>query len=321
MESPTGIDLNGRVASVMIYLKIREGHEEDYRRWQDRVDALARDFDGFEDTELYPACASERNEWAAVYRFSDIDRLTGWLNSPAHRELLDEGRSLFDRPAKQEVLIGGAPSREVVTAVISHKVRPGREQDFLRWQDRIEKAQEEFPGFMGFELFKPVPGIQDNWVTVVRFAARENLDEWLGSDVRKELLDEGRECVVSYDVRKIRSSFSGWFRFGEGEEGPPPRWKQTMSVVLPLYPTVMILNLTLGKGLTAAKAPGYIALFISNVVTVSLLTWVLMPLINKFFAFWLVRGRTNSSIANVGGTAIIVLSSLLFITVFGLITT
>jgi antibiotic biosynthesis monooxygenase (ABM) superfamily enzyme len=319
MESPASIGLNGNVASVVIYLKVREGREEEYRRWQERIDAAARGFDGFEDTEVYPAGPDEPGAWVVVYRFRDVGRLTAWLNSAVRRALLDEGGPLFDGPAKQEVLAGGAPSREVVTAVISHRVRPDREEGFVRWQGRIRKAQEKFPGFLEFELFSPVPGIQDNWVAVVRFATRENLDEWLESDERAKLLDQGRDNFVSYDVRKIKSAFSGWFQFGGDEEGPLPSWKQAMSVLLALYPTVMILNLTLGKELAAVKAPGYLALFLGNVVSVAVLTWVLMPLVNRVLAFWLVPGRAGSPRAEVAGTAVVVVCYLAFIAVFGLI--
>jgi antibiotic biosynthesis monooxygenase (ABM) superfamily enzyme len=97
-------------------------------------------------------------------------------------------------------------------------------------------------------LFEPVEGIQDKWVVAFRYDTRDNLDEWLACAEREKLLDEGRQYFSSYDVRKIGSAFSGWVRFGEGdEERIPSNWKQAMSVVLALYPTVMVLGLTVGK--------------------------------------------------------------------------
>ena len=100
---------------------------------------------------------------------------------------------------------------------------------------------------MGLELFDPVPGVQDKWVAVFRYDSREHLDEWLESETRAKLLEEGKRYFAGYDVRKISSAFSGWFRFnGEAEAGVPPNWKQAMTVLLALYPTVMVLNLTVG---------------------------------------------------------------------------
>lgn len=304
--------------------KVREGLDEDYRRWQEKTNQVVRGFEGFEGTELYPPDRhgdGEDREWVVVYRFCGVDQLSAWLDSAERRELLDEARPLFDGTPTQDVLAGGAPppAEEVVTAVISHVVRPGRERDFTRWQDKVLKAQERYPGFMGTELFKPVPGVQDQWVVVFRFDTRAHLDEWLTSTSRAKLLEEGREYFSSYDLRKIGSAFSGWFRFGEGtQEGLPPNWKQAMSVVLALYPTVMVLNLTVGRELDDVGVPGYLGLFVGNLLSVSILTWLLMPLVNRAFAFWLLPGRTRTVRDHVAGAALMALCWAALIALFAL---
>ncbi len=301
--------------------KVRPGCEDDYRRWQDRTTEVARGFDGFEGTEQYPPSSAEANEWVVVFRFSHMDQLTTWLNSDERRELLEQGRVLFEEPPTQEVLAGGTPVRDAVTAVISHEVRPEQERAFVRWQEKVLTAQRKFPGFMGSELFRPVKGVQDNWVAVFRFDSRQHLDEWLESTARRRLLDEGRDFFVSYDVRKVGSAFGGWFRFDQGpEEGVPSNWKQAMSVVLALYPTVKVLNLTVGPQLDALGVPGYLGLFISNVLSVCFLTWVLMPLVTRALAFWLVPSRARSLRTHVAGAALVAMCWLVFIAIFGLTT-
>lgn len=154
--------------TVMISLKVRDGREDDYWSWQESVNDVA-----------------------------------AWLNSSACQELLDKGRSLFDGPARQEVLARQAPPRDVVTAVVSHVVRPGREQGFIRWREKARRAQERASGFIGFELFRPVPGIQVNWVAMLRFDTRKHLDEWLQSDTRNKLLEEGRDHFADYDLQLL----------------------------------------------------------------------------------------------------------------------
>jgi antibiotic biosynthesis monooxygenase (ABM) superfamily enzyme len=320
----SGTPQSGSV-TVVTSQKVREGRDDEYQRWQERTNRMVRGFDGFEGTEMYPPGDGDEREWVVVFRFSRIDQLTSWLESGARRELLDEGRPLFEGTPTQEVLAGEAapaePAQEAVTAVISHQLRPGREDDFMGWQDKVLRAQEKHPGFMGSELFKPVEGIQDHWVVVFRFDTREHLDDWLGSAEREELLEEGRDYFSSYDVRKVGSAFSGWFRFGEGaEEGVPPNWKQAMSVVMALYPTVMVLNLTEGKELTSLGVPGYLGLFIGNVLSVSILTWLLMPLVNRAFAFWLVPSRARSVRTHVAGAALVALVWGLCIMIFALTT-
>lgn len=217
------------------------------------------------------------------------------------------------------MLSGGAPAQDVVTAVISHDVKTGREEDFARWQEKILKAQERFAGFMGSELFAPVEGVQDRWVVVFRFDTREHLDQWLESDIRRKLLDEGRKYFAYYDVRKVDSAFSGWFRFGsEARDEMPPGWKQAMTVLLALYPTVMVLNLTVGSALTHAGVAGYLGLFIGNVLSVSILTWLLMPLVNRVLAFWLLPDRALGRRTQLAGTALILACYAALIALFSL---
>ncbi|MET7859731.1 antibiotic biosynthesis monooxygenase [Streptomyces sp. NPDC005318] len=310
-------------ATVVTSQKVCAGRADDYQRWQHRMNEAARAFDGFEGAEVYPPAAEDGNEWVAVFRFAGIDRLTAWLDSDRRRELLDEGQEFLEGSPTQEVLRGGAPAEqapETVTAVVSHEVKPGREKEFLRWQEKAFKAQAKSPGFMGSELFRPVEGVQEHWVVVFRFDSREHLDDWLASDVRQTLLEEGRHYFASYDVRKVGSAFSGWFRFGEGEQdSAPPNWKQAMTVLMALYPTVMVLNLTEGHWLDKLGVPGYIGLFIGNVLSVSALTWLLMPLVNRTLAFWLVPGRATTSRVHLAGAAAVVLCYALCLAVFGLI--
>jgi uncharacterized protein len=308
--------VGARGATVMISVTVREGHENDYRRWQQRMDQIAGSFAGFEATEVYPPSSGENRVWTVLFRFTTIDQLRTWLNSAERQRLLDEGQHLFDRPATQEVLAGEPPKQDVVTAVVSHSVRPGRERDFAHWQDKARRLQEKSPGFMGFELFEPVPGIQDRWVAVFRYDTREHLDEWLASEARAKLLEEGREYFAEYDLRQIGSAFSGWFRFGGAVAGAPSNWKQGLSVLLALYPTVSVLNLTVGHQLQALRMPAFLALFIGNTLSVGILTWVLMPLVNRVFAFWLRPAKARSIGTNVTGAAVIVACYLVFLAIF-----
>lgn len=308
-------------ATVVVSQKVRPGREDDYRRWQDRTNEVAGGFDGFEGTEQYPPSSAGSHEWVVVFRFSHLDQLTAWMGSDTRRELLEQGRELFEEAPTQEVLAGGTPVRDAVTAVISHDVRPDQERAFVGWQEKILAAQRRFPGFMGSELFRPVKGVQDKWVTVFRFDTRQHLDSWLESTTRRKLLDEGRDAFVSYDVRKVGSAFGSWFHFQQTpEEGAPPNWKQAMSVVLALYPTVKVLNLTVGPRLDALGLPGYLALFISNVLSVCILTWLLMPLVTRVLASWLIPRQERSLRIDVAGAAVVAVCWLTFIVIFGLTT-
>jgi uncharacterized protein len=208
-------------ATVMISHHVREDPEDDYRRWQEKTSKIASSFDGFQGKEGYPPDPDGEPVWVVVFRFSTPGQLNVWLNSKERQEsLLGEGFPLVEAPPTQQVLVGGKPPQDVVTAVISHRVKPGRERDYPRWQDKAVKAQQKAPSYLGSELFKPVLGLQEDWVVVFRFDTREHLDRWLESDTRKSLVKDARNYFTSYDVRKVNSSFGSWFQF-DGGAAPP----------------------------------------------------------------------------------------------------
>jgi antibiotic biosynthesis monooxygenase (ABM) superfamily enzyme len=68
--------------------------------------------------------------------------------------------------------------------LVQGRVRPGRENEYLRWQAEIDDECRTFPGFEGCEVIPPVPGIQENHVVVYRFDSFPHLDAWLRSDAR-----------------------------------------------------------------------------------------------------------------------------------------
>ncbi len=273
---PAAADGHTASATVVITQHVTAGREDDYQPWQQRAIEAARGFDGFENAEMCPPEAG--GERVVVYRFTTVDQLTAWMQSDVRRRLLDEGEALFDAPPTTEVLVGEPPARDVVTAVVSHDVLPGKEQAFARWQDRMSQAQERFPGYLGSELFPPVPGVQEHWVALLRYDTAAHLTGWLDSDARARLLrDGGRFLRRPFDLHTVRSPFSGWFGFG-GAPAAVPSWKQAMAVLLALFPTVTLLYYGAGPLFRALHITGSFAIFVSNVLSSVILTWVLMPL-------------------------------------------
>ncbi|MGH2987560.1 MAG: antibiotic biosynthesis monooxygenase, partial [Solirubrobacterales bacterium] len=158
-------------ATVVLSQSVKPGRDEDFRRWQEGVNRAVASFDGFLGTEVVPPGGEDR-EWTVIYRFGSRPQLEQWLASSARAEHLDRGADLFDAPASQRVLIG-KPAEEFVTVVVSHPVEADRVEEFLAWQQRVIDAERTFPGFGGSELFRPVPGAQDEWTTVFRFDTQE----------------------------------------------------------------------------------------------------------------------------------------------------
>ncbi|MFR9751011.1 antibiotic biosynthesis monooxygenase [Nocardia sp. 004] len=307
-------------ATLMVSVNVRPGLAEEYRRWQDRVIAAATEFTGYEATEVHPPESSEDNQWVIAFRFAQSEQLTAWLRSDVRKSLLEEGYALIVDQRIQDVLLGGAPVyRQPVTAIISHEVRPGHERDCGYWWDKALAAARTFPGFMGSEVFQPMAGVQERWVAVIRFGTHGHLDNWLESDVYAEHLVAGHQYFTTYRVRKVASSFSGWFRFDKGATSDvPPNWKQAFTVLLALYPIVAVLYY-IGAALDDIGVPLFIQLFVESALSVVALTWIAMPVVNRYLAFWLIPSRVRTTSQQLAGAGIIVLGWVLSLVIFGFI--
>ena len=77
-----------------------------------------------------------------------------------------------------------------VSAVISTRIKPGQEAAYRAWEQRIAAAQSKAPGFQGYRFEPPVPGVQEDWLAILRFDTEANLQAWLDSPERQELLEE-----------------------------------------------------------------------------------------------------------------------------------
>jgi antibiotic biosynthesis monooxygenase (ABM) superfamily enzyme len=276
-------------ATVVVTQPVKPGHDQEIRRWQEAVNQAVGEFDGYLGNDVAPGGGGE---WTVFYRFDSKPHLMQWLASPERAEILSHGAPLFDGPATQHVLIRGQDA-EMVTIVVSHPVDQADQGAFLAWQDRVTDAERQFPGFRGAELYRPVPGVQDEWTALYRYDTDEHASAWLESAERQRLLREG-DRFREFQLHRISSPFGSWFAppDGDEEQAGPPSWKTGLSVLVGLYPTVVLLTLAISE--IWPKGPLWATLLVGNICSVSLLTWVVMPLVTRALRFWLVPGRQLS---------------------------
>jgi antibiotic biosynthesis monooxygenase (ABM) superfamily enzyme len=306
-------------ATVIITQRVRPGREDDFREWQEELNRIVARFAGFRGTEVV-ASGDDGGEWTVVYRFDSQSNLESWLGSTERGEILGRGADLFDGPADQQVLMREL-DEDMVTVVVSHRVDPSKETAFVDWHERVTEAERAFTGFRGSELFPPVPGVQDNWTVLFRFDSDEHLNAWLESPERQQLLDDAKQ-FQDFELRRISSPFGSWFSFadkaadGEG----PAQWKTALSVLVGLYPTVVLL--TLGISEVWEDADLWESLLLGNVLSVSLLTWVVMPVVTRALRFWLAPDPgTASPRLDAIGAAVSIAFLTLAALVFWLVTT
>ena len=319
-EKPTE-KVAGNAATVIIGQKVRAGSEEAFEAWQRDMNAAASRYPGFLGAEI-SAPTAVQPDWVVVYRFDSVAHVQAWINSATRQERLDAGQPYFDGPATQQVITGGGvrEADPLVTVVVTHRVRPEHVDDFLAWQDRLRLEESTFHGFRGSELFRPVEGVQDEWTALYRYDNAADLDTWLTSVTRQELLAEG-EKFHDFELRTIDNSFGSWFAFDEnGHEAPPPsETKTSIAVWVGLYPTVVILTLALSP----LKMPLWLGLLVGNLLSSFIMSFVTMPYyVNRILGHWLrpaqgvPEARTNRR-----GLAVVAGAMVFWVVVFYLVTT
>jgi antibiotic biosynthesis monooxygenase (ABM) superfamily enzyme len=216
----------------------------------------------------------------------------------------------------------GRPLLEVcgsrAASVIVHRAPPDAAGAFLEWQRGITAAAALFSGYQRTEIYPPSPE-QQEWVVVIHFDDLATLQHWLGSPTRAEWLARLPRESRDYQLKMVPAGFGAWFAGLTKDGGPLPHWKMALTVLVGLYPTVMLLNLFLSPH-TQRFGPA-VALLIGNMASVAFLEWLGMPLIiTPLLGRWLrARGKEHKRLTVVG--TVLVLAALALMTlVFALVT-
>jgi antibiotic biosynthesis monooxygenase (ABM) superfamily enzyme len=66
----------------------------------------------------------------------------------------------------------------------------GESAFYSRWEADVEATAATLPGFLEAESFRPVAGLQERWVLVLRFDGQAGVLAWKGSEQRTALLEQ-----------------------------------------------------------------------------------------------------------------------------------
>jgi uncharacterized protein len=273
--------------------------------WADEIGRAAKKFDGFVDAHT-AAYETASLDWAASVRFDDEAALNAWLDSAARREVIAAGASRGFLSANADLILipGCLPPG---TAVFSHAVAPGREEHFEEVQTRLAAQISDFPGAQGVAVLGPRD--DGRWFAVLRFRTDRQLADWLSSRERSEALPELRsELTEDFEVLVSSTPFGSILRFTNGKAQVTPRWKTGMLILLVLYPTVMTLSRFVSPVLVDHGAPIWLSTWLSEIVSVGLLTGVLMPFATRRFRIWLDPVDGSGLKVTVVGIAIVVVA-------------
>lgn len=194
------------------------------------------------------------------------------------------------------------------SSVIVHRVAPEHVERFLAWQQGIIQAAATYPGYQLTESYPPLDPALREWVVVLHFDSAEALQRWLDSPLRAEWLGRRPPEIVDFRMKTLPAGFGPWFAtmLDAPPAGPLPAWKMMLTVLLGLYPTVMLLNILVAPhysflGLAAA-------MLIGNALSVAILQWAVMPVLQALLGPWLRADSVQEQGRTIGGLLLILLA-------------
>lgn len=278
----------------------------DFADWQAQFNSVIAAFPGFVSLEI--SAQSTPTEWLIVQRFYNAESVRAWRNSQEHKDLIEKLKILIpdmDSDAVQEIELEASNLQGGVTEVFVTEVNPEMDRTYREWIAKIHQAEAKFPGFRGVYVQSPSTGKSKNWITLLQFDTPENLDRWLSSPERQEVLNESKTLIASLESHRVISPYAGWFSSIAQMGELPPVWKQTMIVLLVLFPIVMLEIRFLNPLLTGLNSA--LATFIGNAISVTLISWPMVPIAIWFLGWWLTPKSNKRSKTIVGTFLVVVL--------------
>ena len=294
--------------TLMVQTRIRAGQEDAFGRWLTRISAAAAEQPGFLEQSVMPPNPPAQPDWVILQRFSSQPGAVAWLRSDRRQALLAEAQGLLAGLDDVHLVPDGAGGAlpAPASAVIATRVKPGQEAAFRRWEQRIAAAQSRAPGFQGYRFQPPVPGVQEDWLAILRFDSDRTLQGWMESPERQALLAESAAFTEEFHARVVRTGFEPWFAGGAAGRPVPPAWKQNMVVIALLYPVVFLFGAAVQTPflMQYEGLPFWFALFIGNVVSVLLLAR-LVPWFGRLLGWWLTPGGQADWRRDVAGVGLV----------------
>jgi uncharacterized protein len=192
------------------------------------------------------------------------------------------------------------------SSVIVHRVPVDNTDAFLDWERGISQAAEASPGYRGTDIYPPADGGLTDWVVIIHFDEAEDLKRWIDSPARADWSAKLPGGLRDFRLKTLAAGFGPWFVAQlDDHGGPPPSWKMALTVLLGLYPTVMLITILVGGHL--AHLGKSASMLVGNALSVSILQWAVMPLLEPLLRPWLVVGAGTGRARSAAWLALILI--------------
>ena len=189
------------------------------------------------------------------------------------------------------ILVAAPPAprpREAATAVFARRVKSGHEAEYEKLTREMVEASKAFPGQLGATMLHEADS--PNYTIVYSFTDRTALEAWLDSPQRGQLSARADQIAESHLRLPPLAGLETWFTLPHQVTiKPPPRWKMWLVSLTAIYPFVVAFQVLL---LPPIKTwPLLLRSAILPLTLLTLMTFVVMPVVTRIAQPWLARSR------------------------------
>jgi antibiotic biosynthesis monooxygenase (ABM) superfamily enzyme len=210
------------------------------------------------------------------------------------------------------------PSEPVqpLTVLVNQFVRRDKRHIFANWCREINLIAQNFEGFISTEVIRPatdstihsatttttataIPNNNevDEFIAIVRFDNYSNLQRWMTSNERSNMMERVEEFsdkvpIFSYNSIEHWFTSTGTTSTAMGStsnqnNGPPAKYKMWLVTCVVIYLQVLWVPKLTDLILPVQKINPNILKFINTVLTVTFSTFIFFPIVTRLLSFWL----------------------------------
>ncbi|WP_055401503.1 MULTISPECIES: antibiotic biosynthesis monooxygenase [unclassified Mycobacterium] len=267
-------------ATVVISRRVTDNEHRRFRRWLRRLRRAIERSSGYIGMSVQPPDENHPCEWVVIYQFRSERDLDAWLCSAQRAALIAECDAyLVDRPIEQRIV---QPRTDSVTLISAVRLRQGAEKAHRELHENAVSAAGSLGGLIRHQLIPAVAGAQPDTVALLTFHTRDDLDRWMRSAQRRDILRAMSALTESERTVNVVGGYAGWF---SPPGAAPKQWKQAIAVIAGLIPVSLLV--TAVRQSTVPDLPLWAVVPLTAVANVAILTWLVMPLITRALRGWL----------------------------------
>ncbi|MEO6084620.1 MAG: hypothetical protein ABIQ18_16085 [Umezawaea sp.] len=184
------------------------------------------------------------------------------------------------------------PEKDATDVVSKHQVARDRMASFSTSVKGLLGAASRSQGYLDGRMEKASIG-STTWLVICRFDSSTSAELWARSPSSAMWHEYVDRFSVHLGVHLSTMSGDADAPPPPARPGPPPmppRWKTALATLTGVFPAVLLVNLTIIPVPQVAGLPFILRTFVLCVCVTGLMTWVLMPQVQKVLGPWLRRG-------------------------------